>query len=109
MSDTPRTDAKIQELENVEDSAEESRAFARQLERELSELQLKFMDQSSEVLELRKDKERLDWLLNQDCNGFSEKSDGRFAYYGGWNQPRTNWFCDKREAIDEAMEAADND
>ena len=61
---------------------------AKDIERKLAELQLKFMDQSSEVLELRKDKERLDWLLK---NCLIKELD-------------LEWVHDSREAIDEAMD-----
>ena len=62
---TPRTDRVATTIKDYFGYDEVVPAdVCRDTECELAELQLKFMDQSSEVLELRKDKERLDWLLS---------------------------------------------
>jgi len=85
---TPRTDKAATTIKDYAGYDEVVPAdVCRDIERELAELQLKFMDQSSEVLELRKDKERLDWLLK---NCLIKELD-------------LEWVHESRETIDEAM------
>jgi len=105
MSKTPRTDKAQEatltpeyEYEGAESVAWE---FARQLERELNEAKIKFMDQSSEVLELRKDKARMDWLQELEvCVSTAYEGQDLFGHNSFLNESH-----DLRVAIDEAMEA----
>ena len=82
MSDTPRTDALLDRFDRPV-CAFALRDLARQLERENGEL--------------RRDKERLDWLLTRDppCEVILD-----YAFDAAWD---TKIILDSRAALDKAM------
>ena len=91
MSKTPRTDAELRKPENNTGILIHLAHFTRQLELENADLKFE-SDLLKQVIyeneELKKDKERLDWLLKN----------ASIAH--------VCWSIDSREQIDEAMEDA---
>lgn len=67
VSDTPRTDEQVIQFGDGPAKYVYA-AFADQLEREIRQLEVAIYDLKTENNELRKDKERLDWLLNYEGN-----------------------------------------
>lgn len=65
---TPRTDAVIEKILEEDDgiytAAEDLLFHARKLETEIRQLEVAVYDLKTENNELRKDKERLDWILS---------------------------------------------
>lgn len=92
QSDTPETDAVLKKVAGCAFQTPDMRDHARKLERERDRLR-------AEVAELRKDKERLDWL-DKNCTRVSdsERYMPRSVYWGGGTHR------DIRAAIDAARE-----
>lgn len=120
MSDTPRTDAVNDSMsKDIYDKMERLRSLARQLERELNEAleQNKIFRNAqkacedcdaptmAEAAELRKDKERWDWL---------EKNTPKESYHNNWRvqagDEESNYGlvrgCGKPSALRQAIDAA---
>ena len=106
MNDTPRTDAlnlRHAQLSDLDcDYYGEMFEHSAKLERELNELNLKYMDQSSQVLELMKDKARLDWMETQEVV-VSTALDGLDLF--GFNPAFNDTPPNIRDLIDTQMEA----
>jgi len=111
MNETPRTQAMRLNVDyalnqlhyiNSEDGPLVPASFAMLLECALNELNLKYMDQSSQVLELMKDKARLDWMETQEVV-VSTALDGLDLF--GFNPAFNDTPPNIRDLIDTQMEA----